>query len=121
MTGEEWYTRQVAGLTLKNNIRGHFNSIPIPVLDYVKACCCDAVTHPDLVPGVRTAVGSVITAIVTRGQPSNWPEVLELLVNAIDSANPLVVEVSKKKKPNYKYIPVKTISTSCSHISLSFE
>ncbi|CAO3587824.1 unnamed protein product [Absidia cylindrospora] len=93
MTNEEWYTRQVAGLTLKNNIRGHFNSIPIPVLDYVKTCCCDAVTHPDLVPGVRTAVGSVITAIITRGQPCNWPEVLELLVNAMDSTNPLMVEM----------------------------
>ncbi|KAI8086186.1 armadillo-type protein [Halteromyces radiatus] len=93
MTNEEWYTRQVAGLTLKNNIRGYFNSIPLSVLDYVKSCCCDAVIQPDVIPNIRTAVGSVIAAIITHGQACNWPEILELLVNSMGSPNPLSVEM----------------------------
>ncbi|KAI8338863.1 transportin-1 [Chlamydoabsidia padenii] len=93
MTNEECHSRQLAGLLLKNNILGDFNTISLTVLDYVKTCCCEAVLQPDGLPGIRSAVGSIISAIVTRGQPANWPEILEVLVNAMDDPNPLKAEM----------------------------
>ncbi|ORY98161.1 armadillo-type protein [Syncephalastrum racemosum] len=94
MPNEESYTRAIAGLTLKNNIRSFFNSMPLPVLDYVKACCAHALDAPDPDLNVRKSIGSVITAIVTRGQAHNWPDILQRLVHKLDDPNPIVVEMA---------------------------
>ncbi|KAG0182044.1 hypothetical protein DFQ28_001171 [Apophysomyces sp. BC1034] len=94
MPQEDPYTRAIAGLTLKNNIRSFFNTISIPVLDYVKETCIKALQSPDPDPNVRKTIGSVITAIVTRGQVHNWPHILELLLQQLDSPDPSAVEIA---------------------------
>lgn len=96
MPQQEAYTRAIAGLTLKNNIRSVFNDIPLPVLDHVKACCMETLHNPDPDISVRRTVASVITAIVTRAHPHNCNDIfnhlLEVLTNTTD--NPIAIEVS---------------------------
>ncbi|KAI9020791.1 armadillo-type protein [Phycomyces nitens] len=94
MRNEDAYTRAIAGLTLKNNIRSHFNNIPLYVLEYVKSCCTASLQFPESDEGVRRAVGSVITALVTQGEVHNWPEILEILVNQLDSPNIISVQMA---------------------------
>lgn len=97
MPQEDPYTRAIAGIHLKNNIRSFFNSMPLVVLDYIKQCCIEALDCPDPAPSVRRTVGTVITAIVTRGQAHNWVEILHVLVAKLDSTDPVVVEVREKR------------------------
>jgi hypothetical protein len=92
MPQEDAYTRTLAGLNLKNNIRTYFNTIPPPVMDYVKECCVQHIGEPD--SSVRKAVGLVITAIVTRGQVHNWPQILQILMEKLDSGDTNLIEVS---------------------------
>ncbi|KAL0080071.1 armadillo-type protein [Phycomyces blakesleeanus] len=94
MQNEDVYTRVIAGLTLKNNIRSHFNAIPLYVLEHVKMCCTISLQSPEPDEGVRKAIGSVITALVTRGQVHNWPEILEILINQLDSPNYIAVQMA---------------------------
>lgn len=98
MRQEDAYTRAIAGLTLKNNVKAFFNSIQLSVLDYIKACCVEALEHPDPDVSVRKTVGSVIAAIVTGGQAHNWPEILQVLVNNLDSSDPFTVEVERNNR-----------------------
>jgi transportin-1 len=91
MPQEDAYTRTLAGLNLKNNIRTYFNTIPPPVMAYVKECCVQHIGEPDA--SVRKAVGLVITAIVTRGQVHNWPQILQILMEKLDSSDADLVEV----------------------------
>lgn len=93
MTHEDGYTRAIAGLTLKNNLLNHFNLMPLVTLNYVKQVSLEALDHPDPDSTVRRAIGSVITAIVVRGQVLNWPESIHTLINKLDSPEPLAVEV----------------------------
>ncbi|KAI9283036.1 armadillo-type protein [Umbelopsis sp. AD052] len=90
MPQEDAYTRTLAGLNLKNNIRTYFNTIPPPVMDYVKECCVQHIGEPD--SSVRKAVGLVITAIVTRGQVHNWPQILQILMEKLDSGDTNLIE-----------------------------
>ncbi|KAI8376232.1 armadillo-type protein [Radiomyces spectabilis] len=94
MPQEESYTRAIAGLTLKNNIRSFFNTIPLHVLDYIKTSCIEALHQPDPDVNIRKTVGSVITAIVTRGQVHNWPDILRILMEKLDSPDPVTVEMA---------------------------
>ncbi|KAI9322269.1 Transportin-PC [Dichotomocladium elegans] len=94
MPQEESYTRAIAGLTLKNNIRSFFNKMPLNVLYYVKTTCIGALDCPDPDINVRRTIGSVITAIVTQGQAHNWPEILQILTEKLDSPDPVSVEMA---------------------------
>lgn len=93
MKDQDSYIRAIAGLTLKNNILSNFHSTPIFVLNHVKAVCVQALEYPDPDPTIRRTIGSVITAIVVRGQIMNWPEIMKLLVYELDSTNTPSVEV----------------------------
>jgi transportin-1 len=93
MTEEDSYTRAIAGLTLKNNLLNNFNRTPLTVLDHVKSVSLKALDSPDPDSTVRRTIGSVITAIIVRGQVLNWPESLTGLVHKLDSTDPLAVEV----------------------------
>lgn len=68
--------------------------MPPLVLDHVKQCCTEALEHPDPDINVRRTVGSVITAIITQGQVHNWPHILQLLVEKLDSPDVVSVEAS---------------------------
>ncbi|RCH86017.1 hypothetical protein CU097_003083 [Rhizopus azygosporus] len=94
MIHEDGYTRAIAGLTLKNNLLNHFNLTPLVTLNYVKQVSLEALDHPDPDSTVRRAIGSVITAIVVRGQVLNWPESIHALINKLDSPEPLAVEMA---------------------------
>lgn len=93
MVNKDSYTRAIAGLTLKNNLLNNFNSTRLSVLNHVKYISLQALDSPDPDPTVRRTIGSVITAIIVRGQVLNWPEALKVLVNKLDSQDPLAVEV----------------------------
>lgn len=89
MPQEDQYIRSVAGLTLKNNIRSHFPTIPVEVLAYVKECCLLHIGDS----GVGKPVSLVIAAIVARGSIQNWPQVLQVLLEKLDDPNQGLVEV----------------------------
>lgn len=93
MTQEDNHTRAIAGLTLKNNLLNHFDRISLPVLEHVKYISLQSLDIPDSDATVRRTIGSVITAIIVRGQVVNWPQALTVLVYQLDSTNPLAVEV----------------------------
>jgi transportin-1 len=91
MPQEDQYIRSVAGLTLKNNIRSYYPTIAPQVLEYVKECCLQHVGDNE----VGKAVSLVIAAIVQRGQIQNWPQAIQVLLEKLDSPNPVVVEVEQ--------------------------
>lgn len=83
-------TRAIAGLTLKNYVRVHIDSIPPQVLEYVKQAVMRVVADPQ--EPVRGAAGSIITTILSQGL-GKWPEVLNLLLQLVDRPESHVVEV----------------------------
>ncbi|SAM01459.1 hypothetical protein [Absidia glauca] len=88
MTDQDEYIRSVAGLTLKNNIKTYYDTIPPTVLDYVKTNCLEHIGDPD----VSKSVGLVVAAIMSRGQVQNWPHGLQVLIEKLDDPSPLVVQ-----------------------------
>ncbi|KAL0083614.1 armadillo-type protein [Phycomyces blakesleeanus] len=88
MPQEDQYVRSVAGLTLKNNIRTHFTSIPQEVMDYVKESCLQHMGDPD----VGKSVSLVMAAVMARGQVQNWPQALQVILDNLNDPSPLVVE-----------------------------
>lgn len=89
MVDQDEYIRSVAGLTLKNNIKTHYATIPPPVLDYVKTNCLQHIGDPV----VSKTVGLVVAAIMSRGQVQNWPQGLQALMEKLDDPSSLVVQV----------------------------
>jgi transportin-1 len=77
--------RSVAGLVLKNNAVSQFNTWPPHVVDYVKQIIMS--TFHDQPTMVRNAAGGVIVAILDMVGPAAWPEVLQLLLQSLDSAS----------------------------------
>lgn len=106
MPQEDQYVRSVAGLTLKNNIRGHFKDIPVSVIDFIKGCTLEHIGDQE----IGKAVGIVIAAIVERGGVQHWLHALEVLMAKLDDPNPIVVEVCRKKmdtREKWAYIYVR--------------
>lgn len=77
--------RSVAGLVLKNNAVSQFNTWPPHVVDYVKEIIMS--TFHDQPIMVRNSAGGVIVAILDMVGPAAWPEVLQLLLQSLDSAS----------------------------------
>ncbi|KAI8909313.1 armadillo-type protein [Powellomyces hirtus] len=75
-------TRAIAGLTLKNYLRVHIANMQSAALEFVKSVVVRVVSD-DQEP-VRAAAGSIITTILSLGL-ALWPEVLNVLVQLIDS------------------------------------
>lgn len=75
--------RSVAGLVLKNNAVAQFASWPGHVVDYVKQIIMS--TFHDQPTMVRNSAGGVIVAILDMVGPAAWPEVLQLLLQSLDS------------------------------------
>ncbi|XP_040563993.1 transportin-1 [Lepeophtheirus salmonis] len=80
---EDEATRSLSGLILKNNVKVHLNSFPKEVTDFIKTECLNAVGDPS--PLIRATVGILITTIASRGDLSQWPDLLPTLCQMLDS------------------------------------
>lgn len=116
MTDKDNYIRAIAGLTLKNNILNSFNATPLFVLDHVKSVCTRFLEFPDPDATIRRTVGSVITAIVVRGQIMNWPNIMSILANKLDSPNPLSIEVFYCRKHSAQRLELVEDADTCAFV-----
>lgn len=85
MRTEPEYIRTVAGLLLKNHIKEVYSHLPEEVKEYIKqqvlACVGDAATT------VRRTVGSIISMIILKGSLKDWPALLPVLIQHLDSGD----------------------------------
>ncbi|KAI3419849.1 Importin N-terminal domain-containing protein [Psidium guajava] len=81
--GKSVEIRQAAGLLLKNNLRSAFKSLDPTYQQYIKKellpCLGAADRH------IRSTVGTIISVVVQQGRISGWPELLQGLVQCLDS------------------------------------
>lgn len=81
--GKSVEIRQAAGLLLKNNLRTAFKSMAPVNQQYIKSellpCLGAADRH------IRSTVGTIISVVVQLGGVLGWPELLQALVNCLDS------------------------------------
>jgi transportin-1 len=77
--------RQAAGLYLKNNMKNVYNLMQPEYQQYVKSellpCLGAADKH------IRSTTGTIISVVVQTGGISQWPELLQALVNCLDSSD----------------------------------
>jgi transportin-1 len=77
--------RQAAGLYLKNNMKNVYNLMQPEYQKYVKSellpCLGAADKH------IRSTTGTIISVVVQTGGISQWPELLQALVNCLDSSD----------------------------------
>uniref|UniRef100_A0A2R5LBL4 Putative nuclear transport receptor karyopherin-beta2/transportin importin beta superfamily n=2 Tax=Ornithodoros turicata TaxID=34597 RepID=A0A2R5LBL4_9ACAR len=89
---EDEPTRSLSGLILKNNVKAHFEKFPKEVGDFIKAECLSSVG--DSSPLIRATVGILITTIASKGELTQWPELLPQLCQLLDSEDYNVCEGS---------------------------
>ncbi|BBH09835.1 transportin 1 [Prunus dulcis] len=81
--GKSVEIRQAAGLLLKNNLRNVYKSMAPAYQQYIKSellpCLGAADRH------IRSTVGTIISVVVQLGGILGWPELLQALVNCLDS------------------------------------
>ncbi|PQQ14460.1 transportin-1 isoform X2 [Prunus yedoensis var. nudiflora] len=81
--GKSVEIRQAAGLLLKNNLRNAYKSMSPAYQQYIKSellpCLGAADRH------IRSTVGTIISVVVQLGGILGWPELLQALVNCLDS------------------------------------
>ncbi|KAE8008810.1 hypothetical protein FH972_005285 [Carpinus fangiana] len=81
--GKSVEIRQAAGLLLKNNLRTAYKSMTPVNQQYIKSellpCLGAADRH------IRSTVGTIISVVVQLGGVLGWPELLQALVNCLDS------------------------------------
>ncbi|KAK9132591.1 hypothetical protein Scep_012119 [Stephania cephalantha] len=75
--------RQAAGLLLKNNLRSAFKTMAPSYQQYIKSellpCLGAADRH------IRSTVGTIISVIVQQGRVEGWPELLQALLQCLES------------------------------------
>ncbi|XP_044508458.1 transportin-1-like [Mangifera indica] len=81
--GKSVEIRQAAGLLLKNNLRTAYKSIAAANLQYIKSELLPCLGAADR--RIRSTVGTIISVVVQLGGISVWPELLQALVNCLDS------------------------------------
>ncbi|CAA6660469.1 unnamed protein product [Spirodela intermedia] len=91
--GKSVEIRQAAGLLLKNNMKTAFTAIAPSYQQYIKSellpCLGAAERH------IRSTVGTVISVIVQQGRIFSWPELLQALLNCLDSNDLNHMEISE--------------------------
>ncbi|KAL3191764.1 hypothetical protein MRX96_059500 [Rhipicephalus microplus] len=92
LKSEDEPTRSLSGLILKNNVKAHFDKFPREVGDFIKAECLESVG--DHSPLIRATVGILITTIASKGELTQWPELLPRLCQLLDSEDYNVCEGS---------------------------
>jgi len=80
---EDEATRSLSGLILKNNVKAHFGHFPPAVANFIRSECLSAVG--DRSPLIRATVGILITTIASKGELSQWPDLLPALCQMLDS------------------------------------
>lgn len=75
--------RQAAGLYLKNNLRTAYKSMLPAYQQYVKSELLPCIGAADR--NLRSTVGTIISVVVQLGGVSGWPELLQALLNCLDS------------------------------------
>ncbi|XP_057974190.1 transportin-1 [Malania oleifera] len=81
--GKSVEIRQAAGLLLKNNLRTAFKSMSPAYQQYIKSELLPYIGASD--KHIRSTVGTIISVIVQLGGVFGWPELLQTLVNCLDS------------------------------------
>ncbi|KAG0595592.1 hypothetical protein M758_UG179600 [Ceratodon purpureus] len=81
--GDAVNIRQAAGLLLKNNLKSNYNAVHPQHLQYIKAEVLPCLGSPDF--GVRSTAGTIVSVMVQQGTFQGWPEVLQALVQCLDS------------------------------------
>uniref|UniRef100_A0A6B2EC29 Transportin-1 n=1 Tax=Phlebotomus kandelakii TaxID=1109342 RepID=A0A6B2EC29_9DIPT len=87
---EDEPTRSLSGLILKNNIRHLGTNLQSEIVNYIKQECLMAVGDPS--PLIRATVGILITTIASKGGLINWPNLLPMLCEMLDSQDHNVCE-----------------------------
>ncbi|XP_078433901.1 transportin 1 [Wolffia australiana] len=81
--GKSVEIRQAAGLLLKNNLKSAFGTFSPSYLQFIKSellpCLGASERH------IRSTVGTVISVIVQQGRILSWPELLQTLLNCLES------------------------------------
>lgn len=75
--------RQAAGLYLKNNLRNAYKSMQPAYQQYVKSELLPCLAAAD--KNIRSTTGTIISVVVEIGGVAGWPELLQALVNCLDS------------------------------------
>ncbi|XP_071849376.1 transportin-1-like [Apostichopus japonicus] len=78
-------TRSLSGLILKNNVKAHFHNFPPEVTNFIKMECLQNVGDPSAL--IRATIGILITTIASKGELTNWPELLPSLCQLLDSSD----------------------------------
>ncbi|PIK47305.1 putative transportin-1-like [Apostichopus japonicus] len=78
-------TRSLSGLILKNNVKAHFHNFPPEVTNSSKMECLQNVGDPSAL--IRATIGILITTIASKGELTNWPELLPSLCQLLDSSD----------------------------------
>lgn len=81
--GKSVEVRQAAGLYLKNNLRNMFKSMQPAYQQYVKSELLPCLGATD--KHIRSTAGTIISVVVQIGGVVGWPELLQALVNCLDS------------------------------------
>ncbi|KAL4199668.1 hypothetical protein AMTRI_Chr03g52360 [Amborella trichopoda] len=81
--GKSVEVRQAAGLLLKNNLKTAFHSMAPSYQQYIKSELLPCLGAPDR--HIRSTVGSVVSVIVQQVRVLGWPELLQALVQCLDS------------------------------------
>lgn len=84
-------TRSLSGLILKNNVKAHFHQFPPEVAEFIKSECLNSVGDPS--PLIRATIGILITTIASKGELTNWVDLLPRLCHLLDSEDYNVCEV----------------------------
>ncbi|OVA15964.1 HEAT [Macleaya cordata] len=75
--------RQAAGLLLKNNLRTAFKSMTPSSQQYIKSEMLPCLGASDR--HIRSTIGTIISVVVQQGRIVGWPELLQALVQCLDS------------------------------------
>ncbi|OMO92698.1 phosphoinositide 3-kinase regulatory subunit 4 [Corchorus olitorius] len=81
--GKSVEIRQAAGLLLKNNLRTAYKLMAPAHQQYIKSELLPCLGAGD--KHIRSTVGTIVTVIVQQGGIPGWPELLQALVNCLDS------------------------------------
>lgn len=68
---------------MKNNVRANFNSFPPNVTEFIKQECLNSIGDPSSL--IRSTISIIITTIASKGELSNWPELLPRLCLLLDA------------------------------------
>lgn len=115
-------TRSLSGLILKNNVKAHYHNFPPEVTNFIKMECLQNVGDPSAL--IRATIGILITTIASKGELTNWPELLPSLCQLLDSEDYNTCEVRilfyEKKSSDIDHLSGHLTSLMSSHFRKLF-